>query len=429
MRRLKVLHVHHWGERGGSSTSLTHLLRRLDPARHELELVLATDGPVKEDFERLGVPVTVMPMPLVMETPPCPTFSIQKLGNVRGFDAHEGFRRLLAERRPDLVHVSDTPMQSAARTAREAGVPVVWHLRGVIQDRTFSYIRRRMAANIVRTSTRFIGVTEQETDQFGPAPHGVTIYNSVDFATIDRHRGSGGAFRREIGAGPDEVLVGAPIHLTAAKGAYDFLQAAGTVARSCGRRVRFVIAGHWPGRYRRHQLRQWTGGLLGPEHGVDRARRVAREAGVADQVVLTGFRPDVFSVMDALDVVVFPSRLGSVGRAAIEGSALGKPTIATVPNQRTGLVVHERTGLIARPADPLDLARAISRLVEDDDLRRRLGEAGAAYARENFDAEANARKVEAVYDEVMQDRAAVGQPPGARGGTPPLPEALQKDLS
>jgi glycosyltransferase involved in cell wall biosynthesis len=60
-----------------------------------------------------------------------------------------------------------------------------------------------------------------------------------------------------------------------------------------------------------------------------------------------------------------------------------------------------KTGLLLEDASPEELAAALRLLIDDPDLRRRLGEAAAEHARTKFDPASNARAVEHVYDELL----------------------------
>jgi glycosyltransferase involved in cell wall biosynthesis len=84
-------------------------------------------------------------------------------------------------------------------------------------------------------------------------------------------------------------------------------------------------------------------------------------------------------------VLAFPTEMDAFGYAAIEAMAAGVPVVATRLFALPEIVEDGVTGLLVAPDDD-ELATALSALLDDDDLRRRMGEAGRAVARERFDA-------------------------------------------
>jgi glycosyltransferase involved in cell wall biosynthesis len=59
------------------------------------------------------------------------------------------------------------------------------------------------------------------------------------------------------------------------------------------------------------------------------------------------------------------------------------------------------TGILVPPADPDALAAAIKRLLGDEHLRRKIGEAGRKRIERNFTWEQAAKKILEVYEEVL----------------------------
>jgi glycosyltransferase involved in cell wall biosynthesis len=64
--------------------------------------------------------------------------------------------------------------------------------------------------------------------------------------------------------------------------------------------------------------------------------------------------------------------------------ACGRPVVATAVGGQLDTVVHGQTGLLVRPREPDEVAAALRRLQEDEELRNRYGE--------------NARRRAACYD-------------------------------
>ncbi len=88
------------------------------------------------------------------------------------------------------------------------------------------------------------------------------------------------------------------------------------------------------------------------------------------------------------DLLVMPSRLPGAGAAGegfgivyLEAGAFGKPVVAGNVGGALDSVLDGQTGLLVDPTDPAAVAGAITRLLLDGELARRLGRAGAERAR------------------------------------------------
>jgi glycosyltransferase involved in cell wall biosynthesis len=84
----------------------------------------------------------------------------------------------------------------------------------------------------------------------------------------------------------------------------------------------------------------------------------------------------------------------------IEAMAAGVPVVASNRGAFPELLDGERAGLLHAPEDPAALARAITRLIDDEQLAGRLGRHGHALGRSRHGAAAMAAAHEAVYAEV-----------------------------
>ena len=132
---------------------------------------------------------------------------------------------------------------------------------------------------------------------------------------------------------------------------------------------------------------------VGPER--ERLEELARALRV--RLLLPGRVGDVAAVLRRADLVVHPTRWEGFGLALLEAMLCERAIVATRVSSIPEIVADGETGLLVPPDDPAALGKALARLLGDDDLRRRLGEAGRARARAEFSVECMARRTLAVY--------------------------------
>lgn len=117
-------------------------------------------------------------------------------------------------------------------------------------------------------------------------------------------------------------------------------------------------------------------------------------------VLLAGFRPDVLSIHKAFDIFAMSSVTEGLGTSLIDAMACGKPIVATAAGGIPEVVVDGETGFIVPPRDAAKMADAITRLLRDETLRRRMGEAGRTRARVHFSAERMVQETLRIYQRV-----------------------------
>jgi glycosyltransferase involved in cell wall biosynthesis len=101
------------------------------------------------------------------------------------------------------------------------------------------------------------------------------------------------------------------------------------------------------------------------------------------------------------DVQVIPSRYEPFGMVVLEGMLHGLPIIATNVGGPAAILDDGRTGLLIPPFDPEALAGALLRLLQDPELRRRLGAEAAAEVRRTWLWNQTAMIMRAVYLETI----------------------------
>jgi glycosyltransferase involved in cell wall biosynthesis len=300
---VKVLHVITGLGVGGAEQQLRLLLRHL-PARCEV-VTLTNPGPVADGLVTDGVPVVHLGM----------------TGN-RDLSALPRLARLIRSGGYDVVHThlyrACLYGRLAARLAGVRAIVATEHSLGETQmegRRLTAGVRALYLAGerLGRTTVAVSPTVAGRLRRWGvPASRIEVVPNGIDldlfrFDPVRRHR-----TRRRLGLPYDAFVVGGIGRLTSGK-RFDVLVRA--LARLPGDCWLLLVGG-------------------GPDEHV--LRREAREAGVADRVLLTGERPglpdgspglDLPSLACAMDVLASPSPEEAFGLAAVEGLASGLPVL------------------------------------------------------------------------------------------------------
>lgn len=127
--------------------------------------------------------------------------------------------------------------------------------------------------------------------------------------------------------------------------------------------------------------------LVGSGRGERRLQEQVRKAGLADRVRFTGELADATRLFSTFDLYVSASRGEGLPLALLEAMACELPVVATRVTGHVDVVVDGVTGFLTRPGDSEDLARALGRLLDDPELRRRMGRAGRERVQAHFSLE------------------------------------------
>jgi glycosyltransferase involved in cell wall biosynthesis len=134
---------------------------------------------------------------------------------------------------------------------------------------------------------------------------------------------------------------------------------------------------------------------------------------LADYVQFLGevSRDDLAQRFRQADLFVFPSLWNELfGIPTAEANACGVPVVTSRVAGLPEVVEHGETGLLVPPGDPSALAEAIIQLLEDENLRRSMGQAGRQRVLQHFTWDKIAQDLMQCYHSLMtadKDRLAV----------------------
>jgi len=120
--------------------------------------------------------------------------------------------------------------------------------------------------------------------------------------------------------------------------------------------------------------------LLGGGPLVDDAEAAARRLGIEARVIVSGWRSDARSILGAADVALLSSRWEGQPLVLVEAAAAGVPIVATACPGVGDWLADGREALLAPAGDAPGLARALRRVIEVEEVRGSLVDAGRQLA-------------------------------------------------
>jgi glycosyltransferase involved in cell wall biosynthesis len=278
----------------------------------------------------------------------------------------------------DVIHTHLTRATwfgTLAGTARH--VPVV----GTVHIGNHDQIYKRMArgrnrlvavSNYVRGMLHGRGIPDRYID---------TVYNGTDFVDIASNRAP---IHSEFGIPEDRRLVGLVGRVCEEKGHMLMVDAMKSVIRDYpDAHLMFV------GRVEQ---------VFEPV-----VREAIWEAGLSDNVTMTGVRHDVPRLLDSMAFTAMPSHRETFGIAAIEAMARGKAVVASRIGGLPEVVRHGQTGLLI-DLRPDELAEAVSYLLSHEIEREQMGAMGRRIVEEKFTLNHMVDRLEGVYRKTAGDR-------------------------
>ncbi len=111
-----------------------------------------------------------------------------------------------------------------------------------------------------------------------------------------------------------------------------------------------------------------------------------------------GYRSDMIEVFKAVNIVTLPTFYGEgIPKVLIEGMACSKPIVTTDMPGCRDIVQDGKNGILVKPKDFSDLAKALEKLILDPDLCKKMGSKGRALAVENYSQEKIFSKIINLY--------------------------------
>lgn len=369
-KKIHVMQVTFGMPIGGMERVIMDLCRYVDPDRYRFTICCTSvRGPLADQMEAEGIPVIY-----------CPNQS-RLAKYLRGLELSRIFRRSEI----DIIHTHHMPafIDSVIAT-RLTQVPVLIntdHCKDYSIEKKHLMMMERAASYFADEIVAVSNHTRDEMMRYEkiPAEKLSVIYNGVNIKLTRKE--SPEELRREFGLRPDERVVGTVGRVVDQKGFDLLLRSVPYILRRFPK-TKFMIVG-------------------GGEREQD-LRKLASELGISNQVIFTSWRRDAVDLIQVFDVFALTSRFEGMPMVLLEAMALSKPIVGTAVGGVPEVVLNNQSGIVIDRREPELLADALSELVGDQALARRMGSYGRARYEKQFTAEAMAAAYEERYRKYLE---------------------------
>jgi glycosyltransferase involved in cell wall biosynthesis len=385
---------------GGPAKHVTWLSAGLDKNRFQTTLITGTVPPGEGDMSyfarEAGLQPVVIPE-MSREIGPRDVVVVAKI------------LRELWRIKPQVIHTHKAKAGAVGRAAaliycalHPGRCRVIHTYHGHIFHSYYSPAKTKLFVMIERAlawlaTDRIITISEQQRREIheefgvGSAKQMRVIPLGIDFAESPRAKND---LRVEFGLEKDALLVGIVGRLCEVKNHELFLEAAALMLKAevaTLEKVYFVI--------------------IGDGHLRELLEKRAKELGIEESVLFTGFRRDANALYDELDLVALTSLNEGTPLTVIEGMSRGRAAVATEVGGVVDLMgKRERVegklsiwehGLTVPSRDAETFAEGMKYLIDRPELREEMGQRGKKFVYERLSKERLISEIEGLYEEVL----------------------------
>ncbi len=297
----------------------------------------------------------------------------------------------------NIIHLHGYSAANFGRLAGwRLGLPTIVHEHAILKVKPHQF----MADMVLRSRTGCAVAISNAVREFMvrgrciPRDRIRVIHNGIkldEFGHVAPERQQ--ALRNQLGIPADKVVIGSVTRLREEKGNRYMLEAAAHLMTQFPQAI-FLVIGDGPDRA---ALEQQARDLQLPP----------------ERLLMPGFLDDIPAALAIMDIAVVASIREGLSLAVLEAMASSKPIVATRVGGILELVAHEETAILVRPADPVAISTGIARLLTATDSAATIACRAHERSRQ-FSIENNVRKLEDLYDQLIESQRAEAAAPYSR---------------
>jgi glycosyltransferase involved in cell wall biosynthesis len=356
----------------GSSKVLLQAVTALKASGHKVCVVVSEKGPLTDALALEGIETKIIRLGILRRR----YLNVLGLLNRAGVltAAFFALKKLCKQNQIDIIYTNTAPVIIGGILSKFTGIKNVWHLHEILESSSFMH--RFFGWLINATAQKVIVVSDAVYNNWAgriDTSKMVKVYNGFETSDInvgfDVGANDSADLREQLNLNDNTVLVGMVGRVNLIKGQFYFIQIA-AAAKAAGLNCHFVIIGD---------------AYKGYEYLYPQLESQIAELGLQNSITNLYYQPNAAALIQQLDIFVLPSiKPDSFPVVILEAMAAGKPVIATNQGGAQEQIDDCVSGFLVPVNDATIAAQKLGVLVNNPDMRTRMGQAGAKKLQEQF---------------------------------------------
>ncbi|MCB9186344.1 MAG: glycosyltransferase [Flavobacteriales bacterium] len=326
------------------------------------------------------------------------------------WNAYKKVKKIIRDFKPDIVHTHAAKAGAIGRqAASDLNVPVIVHtFHGHVFHSYFGRYKtqfyKSIERNMAKKSSAIIAISDIqkheltrvhricEEDKIQVIPLGFNLNQFKEDQPQKRLN-----FRNELQLEEDEVAIGIIGRLVPIKNHSYFLRLIRHLMDYAEKPFKAVIVGDGE---ERANIENLATELNIPYCSSNETERLGQS-----KLIFTSWRTDIDTVNAGLDIVVLTSKNEGTPVSLIEAQASNTVVISTDVGGVANVVKDQVTGLVVSIDNELLFADQLKKLVEDENLRKKLSEQGWEHVGKQFHYERLIKDMDRLYSNLLINRS------------------------
>ena len=361
--RKNILFINHSIRDGGPGRSLYYLLKHFDYKNFNVNVLIPSKDTFSHKIEEADLDVNEIVRPNFPENLKKQNFSL--------------FGNIIKDKKIDLIYCNGTQAKIfGSIVGLLYRINIIWHVRNIQSNIFLKWLLNTCSK--ISFVKKIICVSNATRLQFTDKSKTVVINNGIDTNEYASSKVEG-KLRNEFQIDKETIIIGTAGRVVPRKGFEYFIQLAGEISHKFKKDCIFVLVGDTPF-YFNQKLMQ-------------KLKKSVDDLNISKKFIFTGYKSDVESYIADFDIFFIPSRYPDpFPRVVIESMSLGKPVIGFNIGG-IGEAIDDNINGFSLDLDCKDVSAQIVRLIEDNELRMKMGYESRKKAVSKYDSRIIANKI------------------------------------